>query len=405
MNSPFRPLLALLLVAGTALGADFADEWLDQLDDKLVLSSPSGDARIHLSGLVDLEYYHLPTPGPGLLHTSKHDLFAPRITLFVDGQLGSKIYFFGQARADRGFDPGDGGARVRFDEYALRYTPWDDGRLSIQVGTFATVLGVWTQRHLSWENPFITAPLAYEQVTGVSDFEAAASVRDLRHFPGSEKYDHLPLVWGPDYASGISLSGRIQKFEYAVEMKNTAPAERPESWSATEIGFSHPTFDGRIAYRPNQTWSFGVSGGGGVYFRPEAAPELLHPRSHYHEYLIGQDITYAWHHLQIWAEIYEARFEEPRLGNADSLSYFIEAKYKFAPQLYAALRWNHQLYGSMRSSPEGGREPWGHDLWRIDSALGYRFTAHTQLKLQYSLQREESFSAEHVLAAQFTLRF
>jgi hypothetical protein len=267
------------------------------------------------------------------------------------------------------------------------------------------VLGVWTQRHLSWDNPFITSPLAYENVTGVSDFESATSVRKLRHFPGTEKYDHLPLIWGPDYATGLLLSGRVQKFEYGVEVKNTAPAARPNSWSATEIGFSHPSFDGRIAYRPNQTWSFGVSGGGGVYFRPEAAPDLPHPRSHYHEYLIGQDITYAWHHLQIWAEIFETRFEEPRLGNADTLSYFIEAKYKFAPQLFAALRWNHQLYGSMRDSPDGGRESWGHDMWRIDSALGYRFTAHTQLKLQYSLQREEAFAAEHILAAQFTLRF
>jgi hypothetical protein len=353
--------------------------------------------------VIDLEGYHLPKPAPGLLNTSRHDLFAPRVTLFLDGQLGPKVYFFSHARADRGFDAGDGGARARFDEYALRVTPWDDGRFSLQVGRFATVLGVWTQRHLSWDNPFITAPLAYENVTGVSDFETIPSVRELRRFPARDRYDRLPVIWGPDYGTGLSVSGRLAKFQYAVEVKNSAPSSRPDSWSATEIGFSHPTFSARLAYAPSPTWNFGLSGSGGTYFRPEAAPELPHPRSHYHQYVIGQDVSYAWHHLQIWAELYEARFEVPRLGNADTVAYFIEAKYKFATALYAALRWNQQLFGTMRGTPE--REAWGHELWRLDSAVGYRFTAHTQLKLQYSLQQEEASSLAHILAAQFTVRF
>jgi hypothetical protein len=50
---------------------------------------------------------------------------------------------------------------------------------------------------------------------------------------------------------------------------------------------------------------------------------------------------------------------------------------------------------------------WGRDIWRIDNAIGYRFTPHTQLKLQYSLQHETSDSRRfgHTLAAQFTVRF
>jgi hypothetical protein len=48
-----------------------------------------------------------------------------------------------------------------------------------------------------------------------------------------------------------------------------------------------------------------------------------------------------------------------------------------------------------------------HDIWRIEGALGYRFTAETQLKLQYSLARGD-FVSEHLngtFAAQFTVRF
>src|SRR5205823_5223580 len=152
----------------------------------------------------------------GLIDTPKNTLLSPRLTLFLDGQIGSHVYFFAQARADRGFDPGARGARARLDEYAIRVTPWDDGRLTLQVGKFGTVLGTWTQRHLSWDNPFIDAPLAYEQITGTYDFEAPTGVRELRHIPNRERYERLPLIWGPDYASGFSASGRLAKFEYAV---------------------------------------------------------------------------------------------------------------------------------------------------------------------------------------------
>ena len=57
--------------------------------------------------------------------------------------------------------------------------------------------------------------------------------------------------------------------------------------------------------------------------------------------------------------------------------------------------------------PVGADLSWGRDFWRTDAALGYRFTAHTQMKLQYSLQHESASDQTwgHILAAQFTVRF
>src|SRR6266550_4310834 len=46
-----------------------------------------------------------------------------------------------------------------------------------------------------------------------------------------------PVIWGPSYASGISVSGRLGRFDYAVEMKNASLSSRPESWYITENGF------------------------------------------------------------------------------------------------------------------------------------------------------------------------
>ena len=101
----------------------------------------------------------------------------------------------------------------------------------------------------------------------------------------------------------------------------------------------------------------------------------------------------------------ESRFEIPGVGDADSLAYYLEAKYKFMPEFYAALRWNQQFFSNVPTR-SGGTTAWDNDVWRIDAALAYRFTAHTQLKLQYSLQNERgSHSQSFPLAVQFTMRF
>jgi hypothetical protein len=155
-------------------------------------------------------------------------------------------------------------------------------------------------------------------------------------------------------------------------------------------------------------WTFGVSTSTGTYLQPEAEPTLAagHSLDDYRQIVIAQDIGFAWHHLQVWAEFFETRFEIPNVGDVDTFAYYLEAKYKITPQLFGALRWNQQIFNTVRDS-EGDRATWGRDVWRIDSAVGYRFTAHTQLKLQYSLQHEDSGPREygHTVAAQVTMRF
>ena len=155
--------LSLCLLAGRAHAFEI-DDFFDRLDSALTVSAVQDKLRTRLSGTIDLEAYHFEQPAPGLINSGIDNLFNPRLTLFLDAQYGSQIYFFAQSRLDRGFDPSDRGAQVRLDEYALRITPCDDGRFTLQIGKFATVIGNWVLRHLSWENPFIDAPLVYENV-------------------------------------------------------------------------------------------------------------------------------------------------------------------------------------------------------------------------------------------------
>src|SRR5262249_3159849 len=302
-------VLNFCLLACSARAIEF-DDFFDRLDRALTVTVLDNNLRARLSGRLDLEVYHFEQPTPGLIDSKIDNLFNPRLTLFLDAQYGSQIYFFAQSRLDRGFDPSDHGAQIRLDEYAIRVTPWEDGRFTLQIGKFATVVGNWVARHLSWDNPFVDAPLVYENVTAVSDKSAPASPLNFVARFDHGKYEFSPVIWGPSYATGASVSGRVGQFDYAAEIKNAALSSRQESWNIDDHGFDNPAFNGRIGFRPNEAWNFGVSVGDGAYFRPEAQGTLPTGRDidDYREFLIGQDVSFAVHHLQLWAEFYEARF-------------------------------------------------------------------------------------------------
>lgn len=397
-------VLSVLATAPVSTSAEF----LDQLNQALSIRNPQIDFQLQISGLVDLETYFIDQRPPGLIDAGKGFLFNPRLSIFVDAEWTKHLYFFSQVRVDRGFDPTDRGANVRLDEYLLRYTPGDNQWVNFQIGKFATMIGNWVPRHDSWQNPFINAPLPYENLTSIWDVAAPDSASTLVSWAESEKSLRVPIIWGPNYTSGVAVFGQIGKLEYAGEFKNEALSSRPHYWDVTRIGFEDPTFSGRLGFRPNPTWNFGVSGSSGTYLLPIAGPTLPPGKNigDYRELVLGQDISFEWHHWQIWAEAFETRFEVPLIGNADNLSYYVEAKYKITPQLFGALRWNQQLFSTI---PHGDvrQVPWDHDIWRVDAALGYRFTNYLQLKLQYSFthQQAELQQGEQLVAGQLTLRF
>ena len=400
-----KPNFVCALLLASVGPAWAAEGFLDEVDETLTISAFHDQVRARVSGLLDLEYYNYPQPPPGLIRADGHNLFAPRLSVFLDAKIGPNVYFFAQTRVDTGFDPTDLGEQWRADEYAVRITPWRNGRFNLQIGKFPTVVGAWVERHLSWDNPFVNAPLPYETVSLASDVELPLTGDSFRRVPGFDKYEFLPILWGPVYTTGMSAAGRIGIFEYAVAVKNAPVSSRPESWD--EINFDHPAVDLRLGVQPNAAWRFGLSAAEGAYLRPDARP---FPNDKglgdYRQFLLGQDLSWARGHWQVWAEVFQSRFEVPRLGNADVFAYYIEVKYQITPQLFGALRWNEEFFAS-EDHPAGQPVATAHDVSRIDAAIGYRFTAYTQLKMQYSLARGDFVSDDlrGTFAAQFTLRF
>ncbi len=410
---PPAPRWASALAASAALvsPALAQSSWLDRVDDALSLQNADGSIRADLSGLLDLEGYYIDQLPPGLIFSNDDGFFNPRLSLYLDLQLGAHFYSLTQVRFDRGFDPGavpDGDAR--FDEYLLRWTPWLDGRLNVQGGKFATVFGEWVNRHDSWQNPFINAPLPYEAMVNMTDQTVPAGPVGFvnRKYNADPKARWLPVVWGPAYTTGASVFGLVQGFDYSVEFKNASVSSRPFVWSAADQDWSAPTVSARLGYRPNAAWKVGTSLSYGAYLQEVAEPALPAgtEANDFPQATVGMDVSYAWHRWQVWGEAIASRFDVPNVGHADVLGYFLETKYKFNPHLFGALRWNQQVYSEI-DLPGSGGQGWDHDIWRAEVALGWRLDRHLQAKIQYGYthQRGPQQQGEQLAAAQVTLKF
>ncbi|HEV7732809.1 MAG TPA: hypothetical protein VGR62_11630 [Candidatus Binatia bacterium] len=393
-----RVAILLLLVVASTAPAQTA--WLDRVDDALSWRSPGGLVRARMSGLADLEGWYVDQRPPGLVFGDDQSFVNPRLTVFLDAWVGDQLYAFVQTRVDRGFDPREAaGADARVDEYLLRWSPLADPRLNVQVGKFATVVGNWVPRHHSWENPFVTAPLPYEDVTTITDGAVPASSNAFlaRRTIADRKHDWVPIIWGPSYASGAAVFGRLGRFDYAAEVKNAAPSSRPQEWDLSERSLTEPTANVRLGVRPSTPWALGASFSSGPYLRHGVGRSS-------HQTLVGTDASFSWRKLEVWGELFANRFEVPlgtRTKDADTLAYYLEARYRHGPNLFTGVRWNQQLYGDVDDVT------WDRDAWRVDTVVGWRFDRHWQVKLQYAFTKQVGplQQGQQLVVGQVTLRF
>lgn len=404
MNSKLISLIVFAMATHAS-----AQAFLDAVGETTHFESEALGIRADVSFMADATVFAAERQAQGLLFEDDHVFFAPRLITFLDVELGERVTLHGQMRVDRGFDPGSApNGQVRLDEYYLQARLWRQDEVNVRVGKFATAFGNWAKRSLSWDNPLVTAPMAYEDMLPISGNVAPGGLGGFatwRDQPDN-RTGWMPLIWGPSYATGVSVFGRVDIFDYAFEVKNAGISSRPQDWDGVQDGFhTNPTFTGRVGLRPSPEWTLGTSFSHGPYMQRSATSTLPLGTSvnDFTQTTWGLDGGYAHGKWQIWSELIAARFEVPRVGAVEVLSGFVEAKYKLSPSLWAAMRWNQAVFGDV----PGLTTEWDRNAWRADLALGYRFTEHVQLKLQYSVGDKRGNDAEgnHLGAMQVTVRF
>ena len=413
MKTPNRLFLWIWLLGLPAAHAQLSvpepiTDALNRVKDTLTYQSDNGMVFAHVGGQIDLTEYYLDGQPYGLLYSnpSSHFLFAPRLTVNLDAAYGDRLTFFAKFRWDDGFDATYLNNDARLDEIYAR-TVLVPGHLDFQVGKFATVFGSYVNRHDSWDNPLINAPLPYEQVTSALDTFVSPTAADfaaIRNQP-DDSTTWVPVIWGPSYTPSAAFFGTVGDWDLAAQASSQALSSRPENWNTFQ--FSRPTFTSRLGWRPDAAWSLGVSGSFGPYLGVEARPFLPPGKSlsDYDQIVFGADAAWSWHDWQVSGEFIYNRFQVPLAGNADTFAWYLETKYQISTQLFVAARWNQEVFNQINTAT--GPQNWDNDKMRFDLGLGYKWSANFLTKIQYSWQHQvTSFqNASQMIGAQLVFRF
>lgn len=352
-----------------------------------------------------------------LLEFDEGVLYDPRASLSFDYQPSSHFFFHALARYDQGFDPGTReNTEFRLDELILRFRPLGDNTLNLQIGKFPTLVGNWVPTHGYYDDPFLLAPLPYSAINGVNvtdtNQHSAQAIENRTNLPSpnlhNAKQNWSSLIWGPAYSNGAAIFGTLNRFDYAFEIRNSFLGSQPEEWQFGEGDFAEPTVSGRIGFRPDAAWTFGLSASRGPYLNASAADGFTpgDERGDFHQTLLGIDLRWAHHDWIVSGEAFYAHYNTTH-EDLQTFSYYLQARYKAAPGIWLAGRFGQTLSNEV-SIPSGSKAPWSPDLLRAELAAGWRITPDLLLKSQYTytlVTNELSAPTQNLFALSLGWRF
>lgn len=331
------------------------------------------------------------SPAPTLLDFDDDAFLAPRLSL--EAAVAAGDHWFGQAtvRLDRGFDAGESpDGALRLDEAIVRWRPWADERLNVQIGKFPTVFGAWVGQHDFFDDPFLLPPLPYAQIIGINNRDPAAlAPRAIADRAGGEatpvaalsKQNWASMIWGPSYAAGAAIFGSVATVDYAAEIKNASLSSHPDDWDSS---LHDPTLSLRLGWRPDAAWALGFSASRGPYVSPSVAgnDDLL-------QSALGVDVRWAHHDWIFSGEWVASEFESADAGDLRAMGWFGQARWKAAPGLWLAGRAGLMTFDEARG-PHGRDVEWTPDVWRLEAAAGWRLTPRLLAKASYSFTGSSS---------------
>jgi len=365
-----------------ARAGDPLDDVVDQIRDMTSFQTEKGDVSLDFDFYATVDNWVISQPPPGIMVTGQNYLNSPRLSMLGTLQVQEWLSIFALGDVDRGFDPTDGSIQIRPDVYYAKISPFG-GILQGKFGAIPTSYGQWVNRHFSWQNPLVNAPLAYEWFMGIRGDTARITPKTAP----ANRSTWLPIIWGPSYTSGGQFNGTLDRVDWAFEFKNDALSSAVPFWQLWEnpLDGSALTYTGRLGWRPTTEWNIGASGSTGSYVVPNSFPGW----QNYLQNNVGVDVSWAHGDLELWGEAHWSSFDiraSPlaQAGTVGVVSYFMETRWRFDAQWWLAGRWNQQLYGDK----PGSSDSWDNDVWRIDACLGWRVDRTLTVKTQFSYTDE-----------------
>jgi hypothetical protein len=308
----------------------------------------------------------------------------------------------------------------------LRIRPWTTREIDIQVGRVPPTFGAFSRRSYASENFLIGYPLAYQYLSTLRPDSLPATADELlqkksfgwllRYSVGDQALDHgVPMVTALRWDTGAQIHASL--FEHRT---------LSVTGSVTTGTLSNPLFHddnggkqaaGRVEWRPLAGLNLGASAAHGEFVSSGAASAALavarpDVMPSFAQTAWGIDAEYSRNYVLIRSEAIFSNWRIPfaneplRRDPLDSMSAFVEGRYKISPGLYAAARFDHLGFSTITGV--NNRSPWDAPVTRLEFGGGYSIVRNLLLKIAYQYNTRDGgrlTSREHLAATQVVFWF
>ena len=308
----------------------------------------------------------------------------------------------------------------------LRIRPWTNLDFDIQVGRVPPTFGAFARRTYANDNPLIGYPLAYQYLTTLRPDSIPASADELlrkrslgwlvKYSLGDQTADHgVPLVSAFRWDTGVQAHAKAGMLSASIAV--TAGTVSNPLFSDDNNGRQTA---GRLELRPVAGLILGTSLARGPFISQAAARAVAGDMTNaeFTQTAWGADLEYSRAHYLVRAESIVSQWQMP-IGPAppaapqmalqtplNAMSTSIEGRYKVAPGLYVAARYDH--LGFSDESSATATLPWDAPVTRFETGLGYSIQRNLLLKGAWQYNHRDGGvlqQAAHLFAAQLVYWF
>jgi hypothetical protein len=409
----FRRVAALMpllcaLGATAAAAQDWPDRPLTVANGRVTVG---GDATLTV-GTNDSGYFNFTDYGRSALRLVRFDAVASL-------RVNQRVSCLAELRAEG--DSGEGHWTAGAYAAYVRVKPWTTRALEVQAGRIPTAFGGFTRRSYGSANLLIGYPLAYQYLTSLRADAIPRTADDLVEMRGRGWYVHYPV--GAEYwdrgvpAMGVFRydTGVLAKFGFGAARTEIAASLTAGTLSNPGLGDGNgsPQVAVRVAARPWPGLQLGVSGASGAFLEQGVRDVLPGDAAgrQYRQRAFGADAEVSHGYWLVRTEVVSTDWRLPALGAPllarplRATAWLAEGRYKLAPGLYAAARYDRMFFSRVPST--AGAISWDAGLWRVEAGGGYSVRRNVMLKASYQYNRRDGglVSAAHLAAAQVALWF
>jgi len=332
-------------------------------------------------------------------------------------KAGDHLAVLSDVRSENAFEEGFHAEPPRAYALYVRIRPWANRAVDIQAGRVPPTFGSFSRRTYATDNFLIGYPLAYQYLTSLRADSVPANADELLRMRGRG--------WLSSYSIGNPVPDRgvplVSAFAWDTGVQVHVGTELLDATGAVTAGtLAHPLFNddndgkqiaGRIAVHPIAGLIVGVSGARGPFVSRTAARGAVGDGNdnRFTQEAWGADAEYSRDYYVVRFEAIVSGWRMP-LVRAPFLdlplrarSLMVEGRYKLAPGLYVAGRFDHLGFSDVTGTTR--TDTWEAPVTRVEVGGGYSLLRNLLLKLSYQYNARDGGRVERLNLAAAQLLF